>query len=156
MPQNNRPNADLECRGFGPSGKSGSSATPGGGPTTGANAIAVPDAAGPSAEHDAKKEEKRKRKEEKRLRKEKRRSEKEEGKRHRHRSDSRSRSRSPRRHKDERSKSKHRSRSPPPRRERDERPYDESQREKEREWARRRWEDNARREQPAGARWGRD
>ncbi|KAI0686741.1 kinase phosphorylation protein-domain-containing protein [Cytidiella melzeri] len=97
--------------------------------------------------------------EEKRLRKEKRRAEKEgneQSSRRAHRRRSDSRSCSPRRRdREDSSGYRNRSRTPPVKKERDDRPYDDVQREKEREWARRRWDDNARREYP-GARWGRD
>ncbi|EPS97165.1 hypothetical protein FOMPIDRAFT_131485 [Fomitopsis schrenkii] len=156
--------------GFAPGQKPGASSGPG----TGANAVGVTPK--PDEPADAEKEEKRRRKEERKREKEEKRARKDARRAERHarkhtpgdddRDDYSSRnmhgtqSRSPRRKsRDEergqyRRDSGSRSRSPPPRR-----PvmdYSERERERERERDRRRWEDNARRDRPSAASWGRD
>ena len=135
-----------------------------GGPATGSNAVAVPVSVASTSEHDLEKEEKRRKKaerkeekraqkEEKKRRKAEREDEERSGRRHHHRSRSRSPHRRSKDH-DDRSRSRHRSRTPI-RSKRDSSPYDDVARERERERDRRRWEENARREQPGGSRWGR-
>ncbi|THH31416.1 hypothetical protein EUX98_g2785 [Antrodiella citrinella] len=150
--------------------KPGTSASAGGGAVSGANAVPVVPKAGAAVgeeldpEREERKKRKAERKEEKRLkkeRKEKRRAERgvhedgEDGDRERRRHD-RDRSRSPRRDHDEprsrraRSSPREGSQASP------DRDYGAFDRERERERDRRRWDDNLRREQSSGARWGRD